>query len=277
MCNRHVIEKNLANPDHPIYERRRLYGTVLRVLLSQPVAGSRVLDYGCGTGDWGLMLASEGAQATFLDLSDVAMRLVLRRARVSGVEHRVRAVAGDASNLSCFADGEFDLIYASAAIHHTLKYPNALAELVRVLRPGGKLVIAETYGNNPLLNAARRIRWVLCREPAEAGEEILFNDAHITALSACLECVQITPMGLMAMAKRVFRGRFRSLIVRQFINCLERFDEVLLRLKPSLRRSCGRRTQAVRAINPLPSAFKTPAARRTVRSGSRRCRLRGRW
>jgi len=43
----------------------------------------------------------------------------------------------------------------------------------------------------------------------------------------------------MAMAKRVFRGRFRSLIVRQFINCLERFDEVLLRLKPSLRRYCG--------------------------------------
>lgn len=239
VCNRRVIAANLANPDHPIYERRRMYETVLSILVSQPVTGCSVLDYGCGTGDWGLMLATEGAHVTFLDLSPAAIRLVLRRAMVSGAGSRVRAIAGDASDLRCFGDGEFDLIYASAAIHHTLKYANALPELVRVLRAGGKVVIAETYGNNKLLNLARRSRWALCREPAEAGEEILFNDGHIAALSAQLECLQLTPLNLLAMTKRIFRGRFRSKIVRRFVTCLEALDSVALRWAPFLKRYCG--------------------------------------
>ena len=121
ICNRQTLEADLANPARAIYERRRLYATVLRVLLAEPAAGRRVLDYGCGTGDWGLMLAGEGADVTLLDLSPVAIELALRRAAVSGVGARVQGVARDASDLSCFSNEEFDLIYASAAVHHTLE------------------------------------------------------------------------------------------------------------------------------------------------------------
>jgi SAM-dependent methyltransferase len=62
---------------------------------------------------------------------------------------------------------EFDLIFGSFALHHTLKYPRARDELLRVLKPGGRLVLVETYGNNPLLNAARVVRRLVSREPAE--------------------------------------------------------------------------------------------------------------
>jgi len=239
VCNRQTLEADLVNPARAIYERRRLYQTVLNVLLAESVTGRSVLDYGCGTGDWGLMLAGEGADVTLLDLSPVAIELALRRASVSGVSGHVQGFARDASDLSCFRDAQFDLIYASAAVHHTLKYPNALDELLRVLRPGGKLVLAETYGNNRILNSFRRLRWKSSRQPDEAGEEILFNDAHVDLLRTRLSEVTLMPLSLLAIAKRLFRGRFASRPVRWIVAALELGDTVLLNICPPLRRYCG--------------------------------------
>jgi SAM-dependent methyltransferase len=238
-CTRRTIEADLANPARPVYERRKLYLTILRILLAEPAAGISVLDYGCGTGDWGLLLAGEGARVASLDLSEAAIQVVLRRAAASSVRDNVRGFARDASDLSCFRDAEFDLIYASAAVHHTLKYPNALRELMRVLRPGGKLVLAETFGNNRLLNAARRWRWQWSGQPDEAGEEIILDDRHIDLLRSHLRRVDVIPVNLLAMAKRLFRGRFQSAGVRAAVRTLEEIDSVLLRVAPPLRRYCG--------------------------------------
>ena len=172
-----ILVKQLNDPSSPLYERQKLYQGVLEALLSEPMKGKKALDYGCGTGEWGVMLATEGAQVALLDLSPVAIEVGLRRARASGVADRVVGYARDASDMSCFEDSEFDLIYAGAAIHHTMKYPNALGELLRVLKPGGRLVLAEGYGNNVLLNLARRLRWRISGEPEEAGEGIIFSDS----------------------------------------------------------------------------------------------------
>jgi SAM-dependent methyltransferase len=236
-CNREVLLRDLANPAHGAYERRLLYRRVFDRLLAEKLPGLSVLDYGCGTGDWGLLMATEGARVTFLDLSPVAIEVVQRRARASGVS--VRGMARDASNLDCFADAEFDLIYASAAVHHTLKYPNALAELVRVLKPGGKLILAETYGNNPVLNAARRLRWRLSRQPEEAGEDILLSDSDLALLGRHFHRMEITPLNFLAMAKRLFRGRFSNAAVRGLVRLLEGADTIVLRNFPFLRRYCG--------------------------------------
>ncbi len=238
-CTRATLLADLDNPARAIYERRRLYRAVIEVLLSLDPAGKRVLEYGCGTGDWGLMLAGEGAHATLLDLSPVAIEVCKRRAEASGVAERVRCIARDASDLTCFADEEFDLIFAGAALHHTLKYPNALEELARVIRRGGCLVLAETYGNNPLLNLARRARWRLHREAAEQGEDILISDRELDGLRRHFRRVEVRPMNLLAMAKRLFRGRFEHRAVRALVRSLEAADSVLLRLARALRRYCG--------------------------------------
>jgi len=237
--NRESMLRDLNQPSGAFYERRKLYSAVLAELLSQPLTGQVVLDYGCGVGEWGVLMATEGAQATLLDLSPVAIEVGLRRAAANGVAHLVRGCARDASDLSCFSDGEFDLIYASAALHHTLKYPNALAELLRVLRPGGRLVLAETYGNNPVLNGLRRLRWRLSRQPDDAGEDIILGDRELDMLRNHFSRLDVTPMNLFAMAKRVFRARFESGAVRTTMGVLEAMDRRLLQLAPSLGRYCG--------------------------------------
>ncbi|MGA9627923.1 MAG: methyltransferase domain-containing protein, partial [Bryobacteraceae bacterium] len=72
VCNRRTLAAGLADAADPSYERRVVYRAALEYLLREPFTGRTVLDYGCGTGDWGLMLAGEGAAATLLDLSPVA-------------------------------------------------------------------------------------------------------------------------------------------------------------------------------------------------------------
>ena len=186
-----------------------------------------------------MLLATEGARVTLLDISPAAIELGLRRARANGAGDRVLGFARDASDLSCFNDAAFDLVFASAAVHHTLKYPNAFAELVRVLKPGGRLVLAETWGNNRLLNLARRLRARLSGEPPEQGEEIIFSDREIAMLRTQFRDVDVTPMNLFAMGKRLFRGRFTNRLARGVVAALEGIDRVLLRLFPALRRFCG--------------------------------------
>jgi len=238
-CDRAAMLARLDDPADYYFERRRLFRAGLERLLAEPLAGRKVLDYGCGIGNWGVLLAMEGAQVTLLDLSPVAIEVGLRLARINGVAERVRGRARDASDLSCFAEGEFDLIHAGAALHHTLKYPGALEELVRVLKPGGTLVLVETYGNNPLLNLARRLRWRLSGEPREAGEDILLSDREIARLRPHFQKVEVQPLNLLAMAKRLFRGQFTRGWVRSILFRLEAVDGTLLRSFPFLRRYCG--------------------------------------
>ena len=235
--DRQVLAGNLANPGHPFYERRRLYSAAMQALTAEPLAGLQVLDYGCGPADFGLWLATEGACVTLLDLSPAAIELGLKRAAASGVP--VRGIAADASRLHMLRDGEFDLVFACAALHHTLKYPDALSELVRVMKPRARLVLAETWGGNPLLNLARRYRARAAGEAEEQGEGIIFSRAELRALAPHFCDIQVRHLNLLAMGKRLLRGRLTHAWARGLVRALESADAALLSLAPALGAWCG--------------------------------------
>jgi SAM-dependent methyltransferase len=100
----------------------------------EPLAGSRVLDVGCGVG-WAAHLASEhGAAVTGLDFSATALDLAARS--VAGPSW----VQGDGGRLP-FADGSFDRLLSFGSLEHFPDVPAALVEVRRVLRPGARAVV----------------------------------------------------------------------------------------------------------------------------------------
>lgn len=233
------FQKDLCDPRKAVFERRLLYSALLERLLATQPHGKCILDYGCGTGEWGVLAATLGAYVCLVDISQVAIQVALKRARASHVLHRVLGIVQDASQLSCLRDESFDVIIAVAALHHTLKYPGAITELARVLRTGGVVLAAETLGNNPLLNTGRTILRTISRQPPEAGEGIIFSDRELSLLERHFQSVEVQPMNLFAMLKRIFRNRFHYPGVVQLLKKLEAVDSWLLATWPSLRRSCG--------------------------------------
>ena len=150
-----------------------------------------------------------------------------------------RAIAADATQLDMFADREFDVVFACAALHHTLKYPGAVEELARVMKPGALFVLCETWGGNPMLNAARRLRSVLAGEQEEQGEGVIISYQELRALYPFFDDLRIDTKNLLAMGKRLLRGRFDRVWARSLMHVLESVDSALLAVAPALRNWCG--------------------------------------
>jgi SAM-dependent methyltransferase len=94
----------------------------------------RILEVGCGWGELAEWLARDtGAEVVAVDLSPRMVEL----SRERGVDVYV----GDVQELG-FADGEFDVAVAAWMLYHVPDLDRGIAELARVLRPGGRLVVA---------------------------------------------------------------------------------------------------------------------------------------
>ena len=98
-------------------------------------AGEKVLEVGCGSGCDLLQFAKHGAVATGVDITD--RHLELARQRVGSLAAVVKA---DMRHLP-FPDASFDYVYSHGVLHHCSEAEQAASEMLRVLRPGGRLNI----------------------------------------------------------------------------------------------------------------------------------------
>ena len=124
-------------------------------------AGSKVLDAGCGSGTNSLWLAGQGFAVTGVDFSDFALGKAREHAKSAGLDDRIDFRTGNLTGLE-FENQSFDAVFCIGVLMHIPDVEKALRELVRVVRPHGALVIAESNAEAPETYAFR-LYWKLAR------------------------------------------------------------------------------------------------------------------
>jgi SAM-dependent methyltransferase len=124
-------------------------------LLRREATGRKVLDYGCGGGQYSLLMAGFAEHVTGIDISPDSVAECRAKAEQAGAASRLTFQVGDCEQLP-FADGSFDLVMEAGVLHH-LALHNAYAEIVRVLRPGGTAIMIEAVAHNPIFALYRRL------------------------------------------------------------------------------------------------------------------------
>jgi ubiquinone/menaquinone biosynthesis C-methylase UbiE len=163
-----------AEPDfflHFLDEANKLPGVIawksviLDGLRLQP--GARVLDIGCGMGSDAFEIATRvgpNGLVTGVDFSETLIAEAIRRA--AGRKVAATFEVGDAQALR-FPDHTFDAVRTERMLMHVPNAPQALSEMARVLRPGGRMVVQDfdwesQFCDSPYKDTTRKIALSFC-------------------------------------------------------------------------------------------------------------------
>lgn len=110
--------------------------------LVSPTAETKFYETGIGTGRIAVPIAKRGYSYTGVDISEKMLAELYQK--LEGVSHQLTAIKGDATSLP-FADNSFDVALTVHVFHLVSAWKQALAEIRRVLKPGG--IYLYTHGN----------------------------------------------------------------------------------------------------------------------------------
>ena len=118
------------------------YATTMAYIHRYAGAGSKVLEVGAGTGRYSIALAKEGMKVTAVELVESNLEVLRENSRgIGGIE----SYQGDATDLSRFADGNFDMTLVLGPMYHLYEQEEvhrAIDEAIRVTKPGGVIMYA---------------------------------------------------------------------------------------------------------------------------------------
>ena len=111
-----------------------------------------ILDVACGTGDMVLELMKHGCKVTGVDLSEEMLDIARKKTASANFQlSTFNFQLGDAEALP-FAEGEFDAVTCAFGVRNFVHLDQGLSEMLRVLKPGGRMVILElATPDNPLI------------------------------------------------------------------------------------------------------------------------------
>ncbi len=118
------------------------YAVTMHYIHRYAAPGARVLEVGAGTGRYSIALAKEGMDVTAVEL--VESHLAVLRKNSQGIPS-LRSYQGDATDLSRFADGSFDVTLVLGPLYHLYEPEDihrAIDEAIRVTRPNGVILFA---------------------------------------------------------------------------------------------------------------------------------------
>jgi len=125
-----------------------------------PELNHRILDAGCGTGTFSILLAESGNCVIGIDISAKALSIARQRAEEENVTF-LPIVA----DLEClpFGNNLFDVIFCANILHHFRDISSVINQLANTLKPGGTFTIIEHNGSNLLVRVSRIATRVLRR------------------------------------------------------------------------------------------------------------------
>ncbi len=104
----------------------------------------KVLDIATGTGDLAiLMTQTQATEIVGLDISEGMLQVGREKVKVKELDNKIEMVLGDSENIP-FSDNYFDAITVAFGVRNFETLEKGLAEILRVLKPGGRFVILET-------------------------------------------------------------------------------------------------------------------------------------
>ena len=115
--------------------------------------GKNLLEIGCGAGIDLVRFARQGANVTGIDLSKIAIDLAGRNFTQNGLNAGLFVMNGECME---FPDNSFDVVYAHGVLQYTADTEKMVAEIHRVLKPGGAAIMM-VYNKNSWLNLMRKV------------------------------------------------------------------------------------------------------------------------
>jgi ubiquinone/menaquinone biosynthesis C-methylase UbiE len=134
--------------------------------------GKKILEVGVGAGTDHLQWARAGAECHGVDLTDAAIETTRKRLGAFGFESQLTRV--DAETLP-FDDDSFDVVYSWGVIHHSAKPESIVAEIHRVLRPGG-LFLGMMYNRHSYAALKWWVKYALLRcRPWRSLDDVMWH------------------------------------------------------------------------------------------------------
>lgn len=189
----------------------------------------KVLDVACGVGFLSVLLARFGHQVVAVDISKNSIAYAKKLATLCNCIDKIDFRVMDVSQLS-FDSDSFDIVTGEDALHHVIKYPGAIENIYRVLKPGGKAYFSEPFAFNPLINL---MRFINVRIKNHKGEQFL-GRKELKLLNSCFDEVKITDKSVIYVFSRFFHKP--SALNRKINIYLKKRDDFFQSKIPFIRR-----------------------------------------
>jgi ubiquinone/menaquinone biosynthesis C-methylase UbiE len=140
-CDTSVVQNVSGDADFYEKFREQRYRTQWHIPLLVPFAeakGKHVLEIGIGNGADGAMFALNGGYYTGADLTEAALEATRKHFEVLGLKGRFQKENAEQLSFTC---NSFDIVYSHGVLHHTPNIRQAIDEVWRVLKPGGRAII----------------------------------------------------------------------------------------------------------------------------------------
>ena len=186
--------------------------------------GKRILDYCCGTGDFSISPALNGAFIEGIDISDLSIEVAKAKAEHWNVSDRTNFQVMDAENL-IFDDNTFDMVLSYGSLSY-LDLAKALHEFCRVIKPTGKVVIVDTLGHNPIMNYNRR-KHVKKGLRQQYHYDHILKSKDIKFIASHFKEAEVRYFDLLTVAVFPFRSIPGMKILRTILG---KFDSVILQI-----------------------------------------------